>query len=92
MNKGQFVDFITENNKEITKKEAENIIKIFTDSIEKALEQGETVNLIGFGSFGVRERAAREGRNPRTKEVIKIEACNTPFFKPGKSFKEKVNK
>ena len=52
MHKGQFVDFIIENNEGITKKEAENIVKIFTSSIEKALEQGETVNFIGFGSFG----------------------------------------
>lgn len=92
MHKGQFVDFIIENNEGVTKKEAENIVKIFTNSIEKALEQGETVNFIGFGSFGVREKAAREGVNPKTKETIQIEARNTPFFKPGKSLKEKVNK
>ena len=56
------------------------------------LENGEKVQLVGFGTFETRERAAREGRNPRTKEVIKIAASTVPVFKAGKEFKEKVNK
>jgi len=57
-----------------------------------ALAEGEKVQLVGFGTFEVRERAAREGRNPRTKEVIQIPASKVPVFKPGKDFKDLVNK
>ena len=64
----------------------------FVESVQEALENGEKVQLGGFGTFETRERAAREGRNPRTKEVISIPASVVPVFKAGKEFKEKVNK
>ena len=66
--------------------------KAFTESVEEALEKGEKVQLVGFGTFETRERAAREGRNPRTKEPITIPASTVPVFKAGKELKEKVNK
>ena len=62
------------------------------NSVEEALEKGEKVQLVGFGTFETRERAARTGRNPRTKEEIEIPASVVPVFKAGKEFKEKVNK
>ena len=68
------------------------IEETFLKQVEEALEKGEKVQLVGFGTFETRERAAREGRNPRTKEVIKIAASTVPVFKAGKEFKEKVNK
>ena len=61
-------------------------------SVEEALVEGDKVQLVGFGTFETRERAAREGRNPKTKEVINIPASVVPVFKAGKEFKEKVNK
>ena len=68
------------------------IEETFLKQVEEALEKGEKVQLVGFGTFETRERAAREGWNPRTKEVIKIAASTVPVFKAGKEFKEKVNK
>ena len=76
----------------LTKKDSEAALKAFIDSVQGALANGEKVSLIGFGTFETRERAAREGRNPRTREVINIPACTVPVFKAGKEFKEKVNK
>jgi DNA-binding protein HU-beta len=77
---------------QLTKKDTEIALKAFVESIEEALEKGEKVQLVGFGTFETRDRAARDGRNPRTKEVIKIAASTVPVFKAGKEFKEKVNK
>nr|WP_297436560.1 HU family DNA-binding protein [uncultured Clostridium sp.] len=76
----------------LTKKDAELALKSFIESVQTALENGEKVQLVGFGTFETRERAAREGRNPRTKEVIQIAASKAPVFKAGKEFKERVNK
>jgi Bacterial nucleoid DNA-binding protein len=76
----------------LTKKDAELALKALIESVEEALEKGEKVQLVGFGTFETRERAAREGRNPRTKEVINIPATTVPVFKAGKEFKDKVNK
>lgn len=76
----------------LSKKDAEIALKAFIESVEGALENGEKVQLVGFGTFETRERAAREGRNPRTKETIQIAASTVPVFKAGKEFKEKVNK
>jgi DNA-binding protein HU-beta len=76
----------------LTKKDAELALKSLIESVEEALEKGDKVQLVGFGTFETRERAAREGRNPRTKEVIKIPATTVPVFKAGKEFKDKVNK
>ncbi|MGL5068604.1 MAG: HU family DNA-binding protein [Sarcina sp.] len=76
----------------LTKKDAEMALKSFIESVQDALEGGDKVQLVGFGTFETRERAAREGRNPRTKEVIQIPASKAPVFKAGKEFKERVNK
>ena len=68
----------------------ESALKAFIDSVQEALENGDKVQLIGFGTFETRERAAREGRNPRTKETITIPASTVPVFKAGKEFKDRV--
>ncbi len=77
---------------ELTKKDTEKALKAFIDSVQESLSQGEKVQLVGFGTFEVKQRAARVGRNPRTKEEIKIPASKAPVFKPGKDLKESVNK
>ncbi len=76
----------------ITKKDAEAALKAFTDSVAAALKKGDKVQLVGFGTFEVSERAAREGRNPHTGEVMKIAASKAPKFKAGKALKDIVNK
>jgi Bacterial nucleoid DNA-binding protein len=76
----------------LTKKDSEVVLKAFIESVEEALESGEKVQLVGFGTFETRERAARVGRNPRTKEEIQIPASKVPVFKVGKEFKDRVNK
>lgn len=91
MNKSELVTSMAEK-ASLTKKDAEAALKAFIESVEEALGNGEKVQLVGFGTFETRERAEREGRNPRTKEVIKIEASTVPVFKAGKELKEKVNK
>ena len=75
-----------------TKKCAEETLNAFVDVVTEALVKGEKVQLVGFGSFEVRKRAARKGRNPQTKEEIKIPASNAPVFKAGKALKDLVNK
>lgn len=77
---------------EITKKEAEKVVSAVFASVEEALAKGEKVQLVGFGTFEVKERAARTGRNPKTGEEIEIPATRVPSFKPGKSLKENVGK
>ena len=91
MNKAELITSMAEKS-QLTKKDAEAALKAFIDSVQEALEGGDKVQLVGFGTFETRERAARDGRNPRTKEVIKIAASTVPVFKAGKEFKEKVNK
>jgi DNA-binding protein HU-beta len=75
-----------------TKKGTEEYVNALVDVITAALKKGEKVQLVGFGSFEVRKRAARKGRNPQTGEEIKIAASKSPVFKPGKAFKDLVNK
>lgn len=75
-----------------TKKSAEEAVNAFTDVVTEELKKGEKVQLVGFGSFEVIKRAARKGRNPQTKEEIKIPASKAPKFKPGKALKDIVNK
>ena len=75
-----------------TKKCAEETLNAFVDVVTEALVKGEKVQLVGFGSFEVRKRAARKGRNPQTKEEIKIPASKAPKFKAGKALKDLVNK
>ena len=74
-----------------TKKSAEETLNAFVDVVTEALVKGDKVQLVGFGSFEVRKRAARKGRNPQTKEEIKIPASKAPVFKAGKALKELVN-
>ena len=75
-----------------TKKGAEDSLNAFVSVVTDALAKGDKVQLVGFGSFEVRKRAARKGRNPQTKEEIKIPASKAPVFKAGKALKDVVNK
>ena len=77
---------------EMSKKDAENALSAVLSSITDAVASGEKVQLMGFGSFEVRERAERIGRNPQTKETITIPASKLPVFKAGKAFKDAVSK
>ena len=90
MNKTELITTMAEKSG-LTKRESEVALKAFIDSVQEALTYGDKVALIGFGTFETRERAAREGRNPRTKEVIQIPATTVPVFKASSAFKEKMN-
>ena len=90
MNKAELITSMSEKSK-LTKKDAELALKAFIESVEEALEKGEKVQLVGFGTFETRERAAREGRNPRSGEVMHIAASKAPKFKAGKALKDIVN-
>ena len=87
MNKSELIAAIAEH-ADLTKVQAAAVVDAFTSTVTEALKNGDTVSLIGFGSFSVRERAAREARNPRTGEMIKLKASKAPVFKAGKAFKE----
>jgi integration host factor subunit beta len=76
---------------ELTKKDAERLVEIVFESIIDTLNQGEKIELRGFGSFRVRERGARRGRNPKTGDPVDIPAKRVPYFKPGKELKELIN-
>ena len=76
----------------LTKKDAEAAVKEFTDVVAKELKKGGKVQLVGFGTFEVSKRAAREGRNPQTGKTMKIAASKAPKFKAGKALKDLVNK
>src|SRR5918997_6018390 len=76
---------------ELTKKDAERLVEIVFESIIDTLNQGEKIELRGFGSFRVRERGARRGRNPKTGAPVDIPAKRVPYFKPGKELKELIN-
>ncbi|MBE7391556.1 integration host factor subunit alpha [Lactobacillus sp. UMNPBX9] len=89
MNKTELVEVVAKK-MGTTKKEAEAAVSAFTETVKEALAEGKKVQLIGFGNFEVRERAARKGRNPQTGEEIDIPATKVPAFKPGKGFKEVV--
>ncbi len=90
MNKAQLVEAIAKA-ADVTKTEAEKVLNATTCSITKALKKGDKVQLVGFGTFEVRKRAARTGRNPKTGEAIKIKASKVPAFSAGKSLKDSVN-
>ena len=89
MNKTELVAAIAEN-AEISKKDAEKAVKAFVEVITEELKKGEKVQLVGFGTFEVTSRAAREGRNPQTGNTMKIAACKAPKFKAGKALKDAV--
>ncbi len=91
MNKAELIEAIA-SSADISKVKAGETIDAFVASVTSALKKGETVTLVGFGSFSTANRAARVGRNPKTGKEIKISATTTPKFKPGKSLKEAVAK
>ena len=90
MNKSELIAAMAAKTGE-TKKNAEATLNAFVDVVTESLVKGDKVQLVGFGSFEVRKRAARKGRNPQTKEEIKIPASKAPVFKAGKQLKELVN-
>lgn len=90
MNKTELVAAVADK-AEISRKDAERAIKAFTDVITEELVKGEKIQIVGFGTFEVAERKAREGRNPKTKEKMPIAASRAPKFKAGKSLKDQVN-
>ncbi len=91
MNKTELVAAMAEKT-ELSKKDAEKALKAFTDVVAEELAKGEKIQLVGFGTFEVAERPARDGRNPKTGEPMKIAASKAPKFKAGKALKDVVNK
>ena len=89
MNKAELIAAAAEK-AELSKKDTEAAVNALVDVITAALKKGDKVQLVGFGSFETRKRAARVGRNPRTKETIKIPASSVPTFKAGKALKDAV--
>ncbi|HGJ5865690.1 MAG TPA: HU family DNA-binding protein [Arsenophonus nasoniae] len=90
MNKTELINQIAEK-ANLTKKDSEKALNALIETVTEALKAGDEVQLVGFGSFQVKQRAAREGRNPQTGEIIQIAAANIPSFKAGKTLKEAVN-
>jgi len=90
MNKSELVSAVAAKT-DLTKADTERALKAFLETITDTLKGGDQVTLIGFGTFLVRERKARTGRNPRTGETIQIKAANNPAFKAGKALKDAVN-
>lgn len=90
MNKTDLVAAVAEH-AELTKADAGRAVEAFFETVQKTLKKGEDVSVVGFGTFTVRERAARTGRNPRTNETIKIKASKVPAFKAGKTLKDALN-
>jgi DNA-binding protein HU-beta len=90
MNKSELIEAIAES-ADITKSDASRALDAVLEAITDALKDGETVSLVGFGSFSVKERAERQGRNPQSGESITIKAAKIPSFKAGKVLKDAVN-
>ncbi len=90
MNKSELIEAIAES-ADLTKADAGRALDAVIEAITEALKKGDTVSLVGFGSFGVKERAERQGRNPQTGDAITIQAAKIPSFKPGKALKDAVN-
>lgn len=91
MNKQELISAIAEK-ANLSKKDADAALSAFVGAVEDALKKGDKVQLVGFGSFEVRERAARTGRNPQTGAEMKIAAAKVPTFKAGKALKDLINK
>jgi integration host factor subunit beta len=91
MTKSELIEQLTITNEMLNKREAELIVNAIFDGIGEALVSGDRVEIRGFGSFTVRERDAREARNPKSGDIVKIPAKKTPFFKTGKELRERVN-
>ena len=90
MTKAELVEDVAKTS-DLSKKDAEVIVQTVLDSIIESLKSGEKVELRGFGSFRLRQRAARLGRNPKTGEKVHVPAKKVPYFKPGKDLKELIN-
>ena len=90
MNKTELIAAIAER-AEISKKDSEKALKAFIDVVTEQLKNDDQVQLVGFGTFEVSKRAAREGRNPQTGQTMKIDACKAPKFKAGKALKDAIN-
>ncbi|EED36269.1 DNA-binding protein HU [Luminiphilus syltensis NOR5-1B] len=90
MNKNDLIDAIAED-ADLSKASAARALDATLSAVTEALSKQDTVSLVGFGTFSVKHRAAREGRNPRSGETIQIKASNNPSFKPGKALKDAVN-
>jgi len=90
MTKAELVDVVTRNS-ELSRRDTEVVVQTVLDSIVDSLKTGEKVELRGFGSFRLRERAPREGRNPKTGEKVFVPAKRVPYFKPGKDLRELIN-
>lgn len=87
MNRNELVSAMAEK-AGVSKKDADNLLKAFIDTVEEAVKADDKVQLVGFGTFEARERSERVGKNPRTGEALKIAACKVPAFKAGKAFKD----
>ena len=90
MTKAELVEEVA-NGSDLTKKDAEVIVQTVLDSIVESLKTGQKIELRGFGSFRVRNRSSRQGRNPKTGSTVKVPAKKVPYFKPGKELKELIN-
>jgi DNA-binding protein HU-beta len=90
MNKAEFTSAVADD-AEMSKADAGRAVDAMIEVIKKALKKGDTITLVGFGTFSVRKRAARQGRNPQTGDTIKIKASKNPAFKAGKALKDAVN-
>lgn len=90
MNKTELIAAVAEK-AEISKKDSEKALKAFVEVVTEQLKNDDKVQLVGFGTFEVSKRAAREGRNPQTGKTMKIEACKAPKFKAGKALKDAIN-
>lgn len=90
MNKAELIEYVARNAK-LSKVDAGRALEAVTNGITQALKKGDSVLIVGFGGFSVTERAAREGRNPRTGEVVQIAASKAPKFTPGKGLREAIN-
>ncbi len=90
MNKADLIQQMTEKSG-LSKKDSEAALEAVINTVEETLVKGDKVVLVGFGTFETKNRAARKGRNPKTKEAIDIPACKVPAFKVGKGLKDKVN-
>ncbi|HGJ5863724.1 HU family DNA-binding protein [Arsenophonus nasoniae] len=89
MNKTEIINQIAEK-ADLTKKDSEKALNAFIETVTETLKAGDEVQIVGFGSFQVKQRAARDGRNPKTGVTLKISAANVPSFKAGKTLKEAV--
>jgi integration host factor subunit beta len=91
MTKSELVEKLVEAHAVLSRKESEMVVNLIFDSMCEALKKGEKVEIRGFGSFTIREREAREARNPKSGDMVKIPEKRTPFFKTGKELRERVN-